>query len=212
MGAKASTNPFWLSPKLTQWSSSHDSSLAIVKGAFNSRPAILDFGTGVIQALSASATPTVWVLTSAEKTASGSGILTPTDLMKYLTCQALRLSSQASTVAPTEGHMALRHSQFCTAETPKEWFDLFTEVIASIPGERVCLVVDLATVRSESAPGSVSGAFNFVEELHRHMVSSPDNDASRRSRTKVKVVLLSTNRTDLASCRRRSRLSLSPSR
>ncbi len=190
MGIKASTNPFWLSPTLTQWSSSRDSSLAIIKGAFNSRPAILDFGTSMIQSLSASTTPMLWVLTSAEKPAFGSGMLTPTDLMKYLTYQALRLSSQARTAAPTEGHMALRHSQFGTAETAKEWFDLFMQVVASIPRERVCLVVDLAAVCSGSAPGARPEAFNFVQELHRRMVSSPDDDASRRGATKLKVVLL----------------------
>ncbi|KAH6855524.1 hypothetical protein B0I37DRAFT_411510 [Chaetomium sp. MPI-CAGE-AT-0009] len=148
---------------------------------------VTNLGTNVIQTLSTSATPTLWVFTSAEKPASGSSILTPADLMKYLIYQALQLSSQVRTVAPTEGHIALCHSQFCTAETPKEWFDLFERVVASIPGELVYLVVDLATVCSESVPPE---GFNFVQELHGHMVSSPDRDASRRGTPKLKVVLL----------------------
>ncbi|RYP70582.1 hypothetical protein DL771_005401 [Monosporascus sp. 5C6A] len=60
MGVNTSTNPFWLSPKLARWSSSHESSLAIIKGAFTSRLAMLDFGVDVIQTLTASAVLTVW--------------------------------------------------------------------------------------------------------------------------------------------------------
>ncbi|EJT78710.1 hypothetical protein GGTG_03808 [Gaeumannomyces tritici R3-111a-1] len=190
MGTRTSTNPFWLSPTLAQWSSSRGSSLAVIKGAFSSRPAILDFGTSVIQSLSASATPTLWVLPGAGKPASGSGMLTPTDLMKYLTYQALRLSSRARAAAPTEAHMALRHSHFCAAATAEEWFGVFERVISSIPGERVCLVVDMAAVCNELAPGTTPGAFNFIQELHSRMVRSQDDGASRRGKTRVKVVLL----------------------
>ncbi|KAL8385526.1 hypothetical protein RB599_007402 [Gaeumannomyces hyphopodioides] len=190
MGTKTSTNPFWLSPMLTRWSSSRGSSVVIIKGAFSSRPAILDFGTSVIQTLSASATPTLWVLPGAGRPASGSGMLTPTDVMKYLTYQALRLSSQARATAPTEAHMALRHSHFRAAQTTEEWFGLFEQVIASIPGERVYLVVDLAAVCCDSVSGTTPGAFNFIQELHARMVGSPDDGASKCGKTRVKVVLL----------------------
>ncbi|KAI0165437.1 hypothetical protein GGR52DRAFT_582020 [Hypoxylon sp. FL1284] len=103
MGAITSTNKFWLSPKLGRLSSSHDSSLVVVKGAFMSRLAMQDFGTDVIEALAASAVPTVWALSSLEKSRSTS-ILTAMDLMKYLAYQALRLRG----VAETEKQMAVQ--------------------------------------------------------------------------------------------------------
>ena len=187
MGANTSTNTFWLSPKLTQWSSSQESSLVVVKGPFSTRSAILDFGASVIQALSALAIPTVWALTSAEKSASSSSILTPTTLMKYLTYQALRLSSKAYATTQTEKWIALRHSQFRTAETWKEWCDLFRQVIMGLPGKQAYVVVDLAAVRSELESGTADD-FNFFQELNRVLISR-DDDVIKHSAMKLKVVI-----------------------
>ncbi|RYP68986.1 hypothetical protein DL770_008336 [Monosporascus sp. CRB-9-2] len=177
MGANTSTSPFWLSLKLARWSSSHESSLAIIKGAFTSRLSMLDFGVDVIQTLTASAVLTVWALTSVEKSRSDS-ISTTTDLMKYLTYQALRLRGAVK----TEKQMASRYSQLHTARTPEEWLELFKQVVANLGGQ-VYLVVDLATVRS-----SLEGTdrFNFIQELSRML-----SDVSKHGmETKVKVVLL----------------------
>ncbi|RYP19937.1 hypothetical protein DL765_003085 [Monosporascus sp. GIB2] len=177
MGASTSTNTFWLSPNLARWSSSHEPSLAIIKGAFPSRLAMLDFGVDVIQTLTASVVPTVWALTSVEKSGSNS-ISTTTDLMKYLTYQALRLSGAVR----TEKQMASRYSQLHTARTPTEWLELFKQVIANLGGE-VYIIADLAAVRS---PLEGADGFNFIQELSRML-----GDVSKHGmETVVKVLLL----------------------
>ncbi|KAI4864058.1 hypothetical protein F4820DRAFT_459078 [Hypoxylon rubiginosum] len=177
VGAITSTNKFWLSPKLARCSSSQDSSLIVVKGAFMSRSAMKDFGVDVIEALTSSAVPTVWALTSLEKARSTS-ISTAADLMKYLAYQALRLRG----VAETEKQMALRYSQFHTSRTQKEWLQLFKQVITTLEGQ-VYLVVDLATVRPslEGVEGS-----NFVQELIRMLGEISGSNMA----TRVKVILL----------------------
>ncbi|KAK4250458.1 hypothetical protein C7999DRAFT_29042 [Corynascus novoguineensis] len=189
MGVNTSTNTFWLSPKLTQWSSSRESSVAIIKGPFSSRRAILDFGASIIQTLSSSGIPTVWALPSAEKLESNAGILTSTDLMRYLTYQALLLSSQgcAATIQ-TEKQIALRHSQFRTANTLKDWLNLFKQAVASLPGKWVYLVADLATVRSDLGPGTAD-EFAFFQELNR-MLTPGNHDTSIGGTKNVKVMFL----------------------
>ncbi|KAI1759878.1 hypothetical protein GGR53DRAFT_512112 [Hypoxylon sp. FL1150] len=177
MGTITSTNKFWLSSKLARCSASHESTLVVVKGAFMSRSAMQDFGVDVIEALASCAIPAVWALTSLEKSRSTS-ISTATDVVKYLTYQALRLRG----VTETEKQMSLRYSQFHTARTQREWLQLFKQVITTLEGE-VYLVVDLATMRP-SLEG-VDG-FNFVQELNRMLTEiSGDNMA-----TKVRVILI----------------------
>ncbi|KAK0645965.1 hypothetical protein B0T16DRAFT_390484 [Cercophora newfieldiana] len=177
-GASASTNQFWLSQRLAQWSSRDNSSLIIVKGPFNSRQAILDFGTSVIQTLTTSAVPTIWALKGPGKsTPQGSRTLTPLDLMKYLTYQVLRLSSDQ-----TEKQMALCHSQFRDAKTLKEGLLLLKHAAASLPGRQIYLVVDLAVTRPDSEPGA-----NLIRELHQMLI---DSNNSTRNETKIKVLLL----------------------
>ncbi len=87
--------------------------------------------------------------------------------------------------------MALHRSQSDAAETPKEWFDLFRQVVASLPRRQACLVVDLATVRYGAAPGSrAPEAFNVVQELYRHMLVKRGDEASKHGTAKVNVILL----------------------
>lgn len=174
MGAKKSTNQFWLSPKLAKWSSSPGSSLTILKGSFISRSAMVGFGVDVIQTLTASAVPTVWALPSVEKSRSSS-ISTITDLMKLLTYQALRLSGGVK----TEKQMAIRYSQLHTARASWEWLDLFEQVVANL-GRQVYLVVDLAAV---CAPLEGEDGFSFIRELNRML-----SNASKQGT--IKVVLL----------------------
>lgn len=177
MGTITSTNKFWLSPKLARCSSSHDSSLIVVKGAFMSRSAMQDFGVNVIEVLASSAIPAVWALTSLEKSRSTS-ISTATDVVKYLTYQALRLRG----VTETEKEMSLRYSQFHTSRTQRDWLQLFKQVITTLEGE-VYLVVDLATMRP-SLEG-VDG-FNFIQELNRMLGEISGGNMT----TKVKIILL----------------------
>ncbi|KAK1508859.1 hypothetical protein CABS01_08089 [Colletotrichum abscissum] len=94
-GANTSTNQFWLSPRLTKWSLSHRSSLAIIKGSFIVRSAMVDFGIDIIQTLESARVPTLWALPSLDKSTHASMSMA-VDLIKYLTYQALRRSDLAT--------------------------------------------------------------------------------------------------------------------
>ncbi|KAF6808227.1 hypothetical protein CPLU01_15697 [Colletotrichum plurivorum] len=177
MGVKTSTNEFWLSPRLARWSSSSKSSIVVIKGPFPSRSAIVDFSVDIIQTLEASAVPTLWALTSFGKSGPKS-MSTTTDLLKYLTYQALRIGGSLK----TEKELSLRYSQFLTARKPEEWLALFMQVIESL-GDQTYVVIDLATVLS-----SLDGAdgFNLIQELSRVV----GHESRRETKTKLKVAFL----------------------
>ncbi|KAK0622960.1 hypothetical protein B0T14DRAFT_601616 [Immersiella caudata] len=185
MGAGTSTNKFWLSPKLQQWSSSYKSSMVTVKGPFKSRQAILDFGTSVIQALVASSVPTVWALKGTENAASaGSKTLAPTELVEYLTYQVLRLTSKALATTQTDEEVILYRSQFHDAKTLGDWFAHLKKALNSFSVRQVYLVVDLAAVSPDSEL-----ATNFIQGLHETLVDSNSSHAGS-TRARIKVLLL----------------------
>ncbi|KAI1074170.1 hypothetical protein F5B20DRAFT_466320 [Whalleya microplaca] len=62
-----STNSFWLSPKLRNWSTSHSSALAIVKGSYQSRHVVRDFCIDVIEQLQRNNVPVIWALRDPEQ-------------------------------------------------------------------------------------------------------------------------------------------------
>ncbi|KAF4463675.1 nacht domain [Fusarium albosuccineum] len=176
-GRVASTNEFWLSPRLASCATSQGSSIAIIKGSFTLRSAIQDFGVDVIQTLVASTAPTLWVLTGATK--SGSKVMsTSTDLVKTLTYQALRLHGAVR----TEKQMSIRYSQLQTASCLGEWLDLFKQVIGTLGGH-VHLVVDLATAR---ASFEALDGVNFVQELNKRLGEM----SQQGNGTTVKIFLL----------------------
>ncbi|KAK1722465.1 uncharacterized protein BDZ83DRAFT_420047 [Colletotrichum acutatum] len=174
-GTNTSTNQFWLSPRLTKWSSSHHSSLIIINGPFNVRSAMVDFGIDVIQTLESAGVPTLWALPSLDKSKHAS-MSTAADLIKYLTYQALRLSGSLK----TEKELSSRYSQFHTTLKPKDWLKLFGQAVRSL-GTNTYIIVDLATVLSslDQADG-----FNLIDELCIML-----DDASIEG-LKVKIVLL----------------------
>ncbi|KAK1706644.1 hypothetical protein BDP67DRAFT_167311 [Colletotrichum lupini] len=174
-GANTSTNQFWLSPRLTKWSLSHHSSLAIIKGSFVVRSALVDFGIDIIQTLESARVPTLWALPSLDKSNHAS-MSTAVDLIKYLTYQALRRSGSLK----TEKEFSSRYSQFHTTMKPKDWLKLLGQALRSL-GTNTYIIVDLATVSSslDQADG-----FNLIEELCI-MLDDPSMEG-----LKVKVVLL----------------------
>ncbi|CAI0648972.1 unnamed protein product [Colletotrichum noveboracense] len=174
-GANISTNQLWLSPRLTKWSSSHQSCLIIIRGPFSVRSAMVDFSIDVIQTLASAEVPTPWALPGLERSKQAS-MSTAVDLIKYLTYQALRWSGSLK----TEKELSSRYSQFHTAQKPKDWLKLLEQAVRSL-GTQVYIVVDLATVLSslDEADG-----FNVIDELCR-MLDDASNEGPR-----MKVVLL----------------------
>ncbi|KAI1412296.1 hypothetical protein F5Y13DRAFT_45773 [Hypoxylon sp. FL1857] len=176
MGVNVSTNEFWLSPSLTKFSSSSESTMVIIKGSFTSRVTMQDFGVDVIQALARARIPTIWALADGGKSRSNS-LRSATDIMKYLAYQVLRLRG---TIA-TEKQMALRYSQFHTSQTAREWLGLFKQVVVNL-NRQLYIIVDLATV--QPSVDTTDGA-NFVQELSRML-----SELSNTTGTKVKAVML----------------------
>ncbi|KAF5233899.1 hypothetical protein FANTH_12406 [Fusarium anthophilum] len=155
-GAAVSTNEFWLSPKLAKWSSCPHSSLTIIRGSFTTRWAIQDFAIDIIQAVTMMSIPAIWVLGSATKT-SPNAMLSPADLVRYLTYQALQIEGTVT----TEKQMSLRHSQLEEAKTSQDWLALFKLIMEDLGGQ-VYIIIDLATV-SSGAKGS--GQVNLITQL-----------------------------------------------
>ncbi|KAF3017118.1 hypothetical protein E8E14_009421 [Neopestalotiopsis sp. 37M] len=155
----ASTNEFWRSPTLKSFSLNHDSDMVIVKGTFNLRAAIRDFGVDAIRALTRSEITTVWALEGADREKSR---WNSADFLRYLTWQVLRNSKL------TEKQMSVRYSQFQTVQTPMEWMRLFREVVKRVDGQ-LYLIVDLAVMQASLA--TVDG-FNIINELNELIRSS----------------------------------------
>ncbi|KAF4501783.1 hypothetical protein FAGAP_2030 [Fusarium agapanthi] len=139
-GVAVSTNEFWLSPKLAKWSSCPRSSLTIIRGSFTTRWAIQDFAIDIIQAVTLMSMPAIWVLGTANKT-SPNAMLSPADLVRYLTYQALQIEGTVT----TEKQMSLRHSQLEEAKTSQDWLELF-KLIMQDSGGQIYIIIDLATI------------------------------------------------------------------
>ncbi|KAK3986122.1 hypothetical protein QBC44DRAFT_297685 [Cladorrhinum sp. PSN332] len=178
MGNSVSTTSFWLSPKLAKWTSSPDTSIAIIKGGFTSRSAIIDFGIDVVQMLSKSGIPALWAF---PPTGGTKGRLDGVEVIKYLTYQTLRA---VSGVGVTEKRMALRYEQFQTATSYDEWFGLFRQVLKELK-DSTCneayLVVDLAAANCRAGDEGIG--------LLRGLADVASNDKSMVG-LKVKLLLL----------------------
>ncbi|KAI1047759.1 hypothetical protein LB505_006386 [Fusarium chuoi] len=180
-GATVTTNEFWLSPKLARWSSCPHSSLTIIRGSFTTRWAIQDFAIDIIQAVNLMNIPAIWVLGSANKT-SPNAKLSPADLVRYLTYQALQIEGTVT----TEKQMSLRHSQLEEAKTSQDWLALFKLIMQDLGGQ-IYIIIDLATV-SSSPKGS--GQANLISQLNEMLEDLSNKKPQKGSRTKVKIILL----------------------
>ncbi|KAF5640539.1 hypothetical protein F52700_3690 [Fusarium sp. NRRL 52700] len=180
-GATVSTNEFWLSPKLAKWSYCPHSSLTIIRGSFTTRWAIQDFAIDIIQAVSMMKIPAIWVLGSANKT-SPNAMLSPADLVRYLTYQALQIEGTVT----TEKQMSLRHSQLEEAKTSQDWLGLF-KLIMQYLGKQIYIVIDLSTV---ACGPKGSGQVNLISQLNEMLEDLSNKRLHKGSQTRVKIILL----------------------
>ncbi|KDN60750.1 hypothetical protein CSUB01_11041 [Colletotrichum sublineola] len=174
-GASTPTNQFWLSPGLTKWSSSRQSSLVIIRGPFSMRSAMVDLGIDVIQTLASADVSTLWALPSLDKSKRAS-MSTAVDLIKYLTYQALWCGGSLE----TEKDLSFRYLQLHTAQKLTDWLKFLEQAIGSL-GAQVYIVVDLATVLSSL---DYADGFNLTDELSMMIYRASMNCL------KIKVVLL----------------------
>lgn len=168
----AQTNEFWMSADLKHFATSHDPGMVIVRGPFNLRSAIKDFGVDAIRALIRSDIPTVWALEGADKEQAN---WRNADLLKYLTWQVLGKCDLTE-------KMSKRYTQFQTAQTPKEWMAFFKEVVRHIGGQ-LYLVVDLAAIQ---APLISADGFNIIRELSAMITEKGEEVA-----TMLKIIIIS---------------------
>ncbi|KAF7534382.1 hypothetical protein G7054_g6263 [Neopestalotiopsis clavispora] len=116
------------------------SELVVVKGSFSTRIAVRNFCVGMLEQLHEANIPKLMVLKSPQQDEHNhlSSRVSTIDILKNLTLQALRLSQSTA----TEKTMSMTCSQFQTATTAKEWFDLFELAICRFK-TLVYVVVDL---------------------------------------------------------------------
>ncbi|KAF5700154.1 hypothetical protein FMUND_14459 [Fusarium mundagurra] len=113
------TNEFWQSPKLKDWSSAPESKVAIIKGGLHARHASRKFCLNIIQQLQSKNIPVVWALRGPQNNAE-EGKASTTDLFKHLILQAFKLPQDCI----TESTMSLQCAQFHRANLEQDWLQL----------------------------------------------------------------------------------------
>ncbi|KAI1329013.1 hypothetical protein F5Y16DRAFT_367168 [Xylariaceae sp. FL0255] len=177
MGSQISTSEFWTSPRLERLSRSQKSGMVVIKGNFATRLVMQDFVVDVISTLMHNKIPIIWGLSSLGKRKRAEAPPAAVDLIKSLTYQGPRLRSTLR----TEKQLSIRYTQFHTSTTFQEWFALFQDVILSLPGSLIYLVVDLAAVPAEDARNA-----NLLE----HLPLLLDYIFSRPNSPTIKIILL----------------------
>ncbi|KAF4336554.1 hypothetical protein FBEOM_9596 [Fusarium beomiforme] len=171
------TNEFWQSPKLQNWSSAPESKLAIIKGGFRARHASRKFCINIIQQLQSKNIPVVWALRGPHNNAE-EGKASITDLFKHLILQAFKLSQDCA----TESIASLQCTQFHRANVEQDWLQLLGSSLLRARN-MIYLVIDLATIDHNLSPTEGFSWFTAFQNLFKEMVK-------RAPKLQVKVLLL----------------------
>ncbi|KAI9147502.1 N-carbamoyl-L-amino-acid hydrolase [Paramyrothecium foliicola] len=139
------TNNFWLSPKLSQWSSATTSKLTLLQGKPKVQTIMQEVYINLIEQLRNKAVPIIWALPTSQ-VQSGTGLST-VDLLKHLVLQVMQLQKKA----PYESEMTRLCTQFKTSTTEREWIRLLIEALTGI-GPQCYIVVDLSAVNQRLQP------------------------------------------------------------
>ncbi|KAK5046550.1 hypothetical protein LTR84_008353 [Exophiala bonariae] len=171
-------NYAWVSPRLQTWSDQKNSSLVTVRGAFQSRNEMKDLSVELVELLQKSGIPVLWALKSTSQDGIDAQQPSAIDVLKYLTSQALRLSS----TAPTEASMSSVCMRFKTASTADEWNAILASTIPVVTTIYLVIDVEVLNYAYADVPGSFWPAvfFKLSAELE-----------ARGSKTSVKVALIS---------------------
>jgi hypothetical protein len=147
------------STQIAKWSASDKAELMFIKGSFRSRRALRGFCTGIIEQLRESQVQCIWALklpfSKEHETETGSGrLISPVDVLKHITMQALKLSPGTK----TEKTASLNCSKFHTATSNQEWLALFGSALGSLAGPTY-IIIDLEVL---SHPISSVEDFNWT--------------------------------------------------
>lgn len=169
------SDPFWLTSKFQAWNSATCSSLVMIRGNFGIQTTIKDFLTDAVVCIRQSDVPVIWALKTVDLIDFR---MTLVDLLKYLTCQALKLQHM-----PTESSLSLNCARFQSARDEKEWFNLLAASLASLKQVYIILDLELLSLKLVDVTGSFSLPAAF-SELFKQL-------AQRSPNIVVKVMLVS---------------------
>jgi hypothetical protein len=148
------------SPKLQEWSATRNSSHISIFGSYATRHCAQDFAVDVINLVSESKIPVVWIL---NPSLSGDGATVPAtiDILKHLVLQVLQLNQHRL----TEKSLSLSATQFQCAKSEEEWFELLVSALMGLP--LLYVVVDLEVLKSAPAEKAllVRGFLDLVDRL-----------------------------------------------
>ncbi|KAL8369868.1 hypothetical protein RB595_000291 [Gaeumannomyces hyphopodioides] len=142
------TERFWESPKLLDWSHGAASGMAVIKGNFRARFSMRDFAVELIKERQSQNCPVLWALPNQPTGGSASsssaseplnGSISPIDVLKHIVCQAMLLPRSSS-----ESTMSLRCGQFHRAVTEQEWMDLLGSTL--VGASLLYMLVDDSTL------------------------------------------------------------------
>lgn len=171
------TNRFWISTKLHNWSSMTGSKVAVVKGGFRARFVLRSFSVDIIQQLQSKDVPVLWALRGPENDSEG-GKISPVDVFKHLIHQALCIGQESA----TESGMSLQCARFQRAATEHEWLQLLGAALTQ-RGPQVYVVIDLSTLDNDLLPANGFSWLTAFQQLFDEM-------AKRSQNMQIKVLLL----------------------
>jgi hypothetical protein len=168
---------FWTDPKFQQWEAARLPTMLLVHGCYQRRHHVQAFTVGIVNTLREQKAPVLWALKPVAQ--YGLSACSATDVLKDLTCQAIRIN----VAGHTESALALSCKRFRTAETPEEWAELLARAIAPLP--RLYIVIDL-----ESVSSAYSQDFRWLS----HMSAMLQICSHQQLKGQVKILLVSCGR------------------
>ena len=166
-------------PRLQQWAP-RSSSLLLVDGKNNPKGPIY-FATDVVEAVSKTSIPVVWVLS---KSRLDSANMLLTDVLRMLTVQALQIPRPS----PTEETM-ISTSEIESTVTDEEWLVLLTRALSGL--RQVYIVIDTGVLRNGSS------------ERDQHRITRLADELLKQSRFRgldLKIILVARKIVDLGKC------------
>jgi hypothetical protein len=149
-------NNFAQSIKLRSWSSTQDSTLAVVLGNYQARYLVRDFCVEVIQQLNEAKVHVLLALKT--DTSTSPATISVIDVLKYLVRQAITLRQKAQ----TEKGMALRCATIYEADTATKWFHILEAVLAELRG-LVYIIIDVELLDKNLQPAD---NFPWIQQFH----------------------------------------------
>ncbi|KAK8016591.1 hypothetical protein PG993_014780 [Apiospora rasikravindrae] len=146
----------WTTRMLTQWSSSSQSSILLLKNTWDQRFQVQYLLVSVVELLKVSSVPVLWVLEPAKCFSGGSASrsVSTEEVLKSLIAQALQLP----TVQVKEALGARICAQLQSLTSDDELLTLFGSIICQIPA--IYLVIDAGVLEDRMIPVDWPQAFN----------------------------------------------------